>query len=672
MLAVAILGIAICAALIMPGGAKADSCLSVAPNANDNLAGAVALTPAQQGCALAPNADATSEPGEHAGVGAGRTVWFTWTAPDNQSEIFDTFGSACSGDDLGCTNGLLNSVVSVFTGTSLVDLQPATNVLNNNVLSSTDLWNCKFTIWQSCFQIVHPTPGQTYFLQVDDFGNMGGTVQVNWRRPPIAPHTPVSNPPFQQPGNVVDTPTPTFHLEDSGATFFLCWIDENTIRVFESTNCPQDFTTQVLPDGDYQFGYQTPDEATGLPGEPTTIDFTVDTTPDDTTPPVITPTVSGPQGANGWYTGDVSVSWTETDPESAVSSTTGCGSVTVTTDTAGTTYTCSATSLGGTSSKSVTIKRDTGTPAAPHIVSGPANPSGSAAANFGVSSSLGAGDHLVCRMSPPDSAFGPCPAGFGYTGLLDGSHTFSVKAVDDAGHESAADSYTWVIDTTPPTLTITGAPDSATGDTDATFTFTSNESPVSYTCTLDGQTVPCHSGTPYSGLAIGTHSFMVYATDAAGNQGIVQARVWEIVNPPGCNVEGHVHGNQNFYTTINGKKANVHVEADGDCDKDKKTGRIYLHHSKVKVELSGTGANKLIDAKQKDDNPKYTDITSVTLTQSNPGSAIIRGTYNGYAFTVTLTDGGKPNQNDSVQVSYPGFPTDVLKAPHQDVHIEWH
>src|SRR5918996_197423 len=80
--------------------------------------------------------------------------------------------------------------------------------------------------------------------------------------------------------------------------------------------------------------------------------------PSDTTPPVITPNVSGTLGNNGWYVSDVTVSWTVVDNESAISSSSGCGSTTLTTETAGTTLTCTATSAGGTSNQSVTIKLD--------------------------------------------------------------------------------------------------------------------------------------------------------------------------------------------------------------------------------------------------------------------------------------------------------------------------
>ena len=63
-------------------------------------------------------------------------------------------------------------------------------------------------------------------------------------------------------------------------------------------------------------------------------------------------------GADGWYTGNVSVAWTVTDDESAITSAP-CAASTVTADTAGTTFTCTATSAGGTATQSVTIKRAT-------------------------------------------------------------------------------------------------------------------------------------------------------------------------------------------------------------------------------------------------------------------------------------------------------------------------
>jgi hypothetical protein len=82
---------------------------------------------------------------------------------------------------------------------------------------------------------------------------------------------------------------------------------------------------------------------------------------EDITPPTITPTVSGTLGKNGFYVSDVTVSWDVRDAESEVS-TAGCDTTTLTTDTTGTTFTCEATSAGGTTTKSVTVKRDATAP----------------------------------------------------------------------------------------------------------------------------------------------------------------------------------------------------------------------------------------------------------------------------------------------------------------------
>lgn len=73
--------------------------------------------------------------------------------------------------------------------------------------------------------------------------------------------------------------------------------------------------------------------------------------PSDTTPPIITPSVSPatPDGSNGWYVSDVTVSWT-VDDESDITEIDGCDETIINEDTSGVTLTCAATSTGGTSS----------------------------------------------------------------------------------------------------------------------------------------------------------------------------------------------------------------------------------------------------------------------------------------------------------------------------------
>lgn len=78
----------------------------------------------------------------------------------------------------------------------------------------------------------------------------------------------------------------------------------------------------------------------------------------DSTPPVIgAATIAGTQGQNGWYTSNIVVTWSATDPESRV--TTPPCNTTINTDTASVNVSCTATSAGGSvTSPSVTLKRD--------------------------------------------------------------------------------------------------------------------------------------------------------------------------------------------------------------------------------------------------------------------------------------------------------------------------
>ena len=94
-----------------------------------------------------------------------------------------------------------------------------------------------------------------------------------------------------------------------------------------------------------------------------TAEANVTVTVTDGTPPQITAVVTGTLGDNGWYVSGVDVSWTVEDPESSVSESVGCDSTYVIDDTDGLLITCTATSDGGSSSESVTIRKDSSAPA---------------------------------------------------------------------------------------------------------------------------------------------------------------------------------------------------------------------------------------------------------------------------------------------------------------------
>jgi hypothetical protein len=149
--------------------------------------------------------------------------------------------------------------------------------------------------------------------------------------------------------------------------------------------------------------------------------------PSDTTPPVITPNVSGTLGNNGWYVSNVTVSWSVVDNESAISSSSGCGSTTTSADTDGTTLMCSATSAGGMASESVTIKRDATQPTlSPSVSPNPVVLNGSATASANAADATSPGSGLLSSSCDPvdTSSVGP--------------HAVTCYAEDNAGNTNSA------------------------------------------------------------------------------------------------------------------------------------------------------------------------------------------------------------------------------------------
>ncbi|MFP5311001.1 MAG: phytase, partial [Actinomycetes bacterium] len=85
-------------------------------------------------------------------------------------------------------------------------------------------------------------------------------------------------------------------------------------------------------------------------------------------------------------------------------------------------------------------------------------------------------------------------------------------------------------DTTPPETTITSGPAAITTSTSASLAFTSSEDNSTFQCSLDGAArVNCTSPQSYNGLSAGSHTFSVWAKDAAGNIDATAAtQTWSI------------------------------------------------------------------------------------------------------------------------------------------------
>ena len=166
------------------------------------------------------------------------------------------------------------------------------------------------------------------------------------------------------------------------------------------------------------------------------------------------------------------------------------------------------------------------TPPAVTIATSTANPNNQTTASFSFNSSK-PGSTFSCKLDSGASA--ACTAPRSYTGLLAGSHVFSVTATDAAGNVSAPASFAWTVDLTPPVATITASPASPTSQTTASFSFVSSQAGSTFSCKLDaGASGACASPQSYSGLAAGSHTFAVTAVDPAGNASAPASYTWTI------------------------------------------------------------------------------------------------------------------------------------------------
>lgn len=182
----------------------------------------------------------------------------------------------------------------------------------------------------------------------------------------------------------------------------------------------------------------------------------------DATAPVVGYTLNpaSPDGDNGWYTGNVSLNWTVTEgesPETLVK--TGCVDQSITADQAAATYSCSATSEGGTDSESVAIKRDGTAP----VVSYDGVVSGAAGANGWYTSDV------TVKFTATDALSGPANASQNVATSGDGAAvTIGSPAFSDAaGNTTAAGNQTspaFKIDSqrpNAPTASLSPAPNNA-------------------------------------------------------------------------------------------------------------------------------------------------------------------------------------------------------------------
>ena len=206
----------------------------------------------------------------------------------------------------------------------------------------------------------------------------------------------------------------------------VCWISGNVVSFLAAGTCVVDADQT----GDFQYA----------PAERVSQTIHVTTPP----APTVTPVIGGTLGTNGWYVSNVTVSWEVSSPVPA----SGCTPTVLSSDTHGTVVSCTSTSAGGSTSRSVTIKLDSTKPTVGF--------SGNAG-SYGITQTVA----IACSASDPAPGSGiassSCPSvnAPAWSLGLD-AHTLSASATDNAGNTSSA-STSFNVTVTPASLcTLTG------------------------------------------------------------------------------------------------------------------------------------------------------------------------------------------------------------------------
>jgi len=164
------------------------------------------------------------------------------------------------------------------------------------------------------------------------------------------------------------------------------------------------------------------------------------------------------------------------------------------------------------------------------ITTNPTNPSNSSSASFSFTGNdAGSGvASFECQLD--GGSFSTCTSAQNYMGLSDGSHTFQVRAIDNAGNvDPSPASYTWVVDTAAPAAPVVTTPANGSFTNDSTPLVSGTAEPNStVTVYIDSSSVGTTSADGSgnwnfnvpSALGDGSHTAKSTATDGSGNTSV--------------------------------------------------------------------------------------------------------------------------------------------------------
>ncbi|GAB3831582.1 right-handed parallel beta-helix repeat-containing protein [Kribbella italica] len=141
--------------------------------------------------------------------------------------------------------------------------------------------------------------------------------------------------------------------------------------------------------------------------------------------------------------------------------------------------------------------------------------------------------YATFECSLDNAAFETCESPYQIQGLEPGPHQLRVRATDLSGNtEAVAVARNWTVVVAPET-TITSGPAATTPSTTATFVFSSNRPGSTFTCSLDGADfAACTSPVTVNALALGSHTFHVYAAADGLVDTTPAVHGWTVTTPP--------------------------------------------------------------------------------------------------------------------------------------------
>jgi hypothetical protein len=351
------------------------------------------------------------------------------------------------------------------------------------------------------------------------------------------------------PSGLTNDSTPSFGFTVAGATTVECSIDQGTSDYAPCTS-PYAPVAPLL-DGSYTFRVRARDAA----GNQTTVlrAFSVDATP---------PSVSidsGPSGPTNDRT--PSFGFTVTGASSVECSidqgtpayrgcTTGSSHTSAVLADGSYTFRVRATDAAGNARLLTRSFSVDATPPSLSIDSGPSGLTNRATPSFGFTAGSDA-TTVECSIDQGTSDYAPCTSPYTPAALGDGSYTFRVRAVDALGNAVTL-TRSFSVDATPPSLSIDSGPSGLTNRTTATFGFTVSGA-TRVECSVDQGTETyggCTSGGSHTatGLADGSYTFRVRATDAAGNARVLTRSFSVDATPPSLSIDSGPSGPTNDTT----------------------------------------------------------------------------------------------------------------------------